>query len=231
MRDICYSSELYELDPQDIYTLKDSDVANDVKASDEVIILIGHNPLWIDQSTGTSDTLLKGREVLENAIKNNIPYIPVRIAFIPKIKKYDFLSPIIRVMRYKHKFYSSNVYHIDPFYIRNQRIERNFRTQENAYQFSNPKYKVDDEERMNMYSRLKNSMINNGYNDRFPVDIMLCRKFGVQDTLNQGHHRMGVAIDCNIHRISVIFSAVGKSPRFIRPLFRLFAKINLICKR
>lgn len=231
MYNICYSSEVYNLDPQDIYILKDSEIKEDVNVKDEVIILIGHNPIWIDKSTGTPDTLLKGRAVLEEAIKNNESFVPVRIAFIPKISKYNIFVPLIRVLRYKHKFYSSNIYHIDPFEIRKKKIERNFRSKENAYQFTNPKYKMPQEERDNMYGRLCESMSKNGYDDRFPIDIMLCRNMGVQDTLNQGHHRMGVAIDCNIHRIALVFSAAGKAPRFLQPLLKVFAKLNLLFKK
>ena len=207
MPNICYSSETYHLDPQDLFILKDSSLSDEVNVSDEVVLLIGHNPIWIDKSTGTPDTLLKGRAALEKAVADKVPYVPVRIAFIPKISRFDFISPLIRVLRYKHKFYSSNIYHIDPFEIRSKKIERNFRSQANAYQFSNPKYKMDEAQRVSMYEKLKESMLTNGYNDRYPIDIMLCRILGVQDTLNQGHHRMGVAIDCNIHRIAVVFSA------------------------
>lgn len=231
MPNICYSSETYHLDPQDLFILKDSLLSDEVNVSDEVVLLIGHNPIWIDKSTGTPDTLLKGRAVLEKAVADKVPYVPVRIAFIPKISRFDFISPLIRVLRYKHKFYSSNIYHIDPFEIRSKKIERNFRSQANAYQFSNPKYKMDEAQRVSMYEKLKESMLTNGYNDRYPIDIMLCRILGVQDTLNQGHHRMGVAIDCNIHRIAVVFSAVGRAPRFLHPLFKILARLTLHFKQ
>ncbi len=228
---ICYSSEIYHLDPNDLISLKDSKIKDEVNVSDEVMLLIGHNPIWIDKSTGTADTLLRGREVVKKAIEQKQAFIPVRIAFVPKISRFDFLSPLIRVLRYKHKFYSSRIYHIDPFEIRAKKIERNFRTKENAYKFTNPKHKIAKAERLDMYEKLKESMMTNGYNDRFPIDIMLCRILGVQDTLNQGHHRMGVAIDCNIHRIAVMFSAVGQAPRFLRPLFKVLAKIMLLFKQ
>lgn len=231
MPNICYSSETYHLDPQDLFILKDSSLSDEVNVSDEVVLLIGHNPIWIDKSTDTPDTLLKGRAALEKAVADKVPYVPVRIAFIPKISRFDFISPLIRVLRYKHKFYSSNIYHIDPFEIRSKKIERNFRSQANAYQFSNPKYKMDEAQRVSMYEKLKESMLTNGYNDRYPIDIMLCRILGVQDTLNQGHHRMGVAIDCNIHRIAVVFSAVGRAPRFLRPLFKILARLTLLFKQ
>ena len=87
MPNICYSSETYHLDPQDLFILKDSLLSDEVNVSDEVVLLIGHNPIWIDKSTGTPDTLLKGRAVLEKAVADKVPYVPVRIAFIPKISR------------------------------------------------------------------------------------------------------------------------------------------------
>ena len=93
MPNICYSSETYHLDPQDLFILKDSSLSDEVNVSDEVVLLIGHNPIWIDKSTGTPDTLLKGRAALEKAVADKVPYVPVRIAFIPKISRFDFISP------------------------------------------------------------------------------------------------------------------------------------------
>lgn len=232
MGNICYSSEIYHLDPKDIISLKDSDIKNNIEAKDEVIILIGSNKTyWNAQNDGTPDTLLRGRRIVEEAVKNGTEYIPARIAFVSHIAKYDFISPLIRVLRYRHKFYSSNIYHIDPFEIREKRIERNFRNAENAYRFSNPKYKMTKETRQKMYQDLVDSMRQNGYDDRFPLDIMLCRNMGIQDTLNQGHHRMSVAIDCKMHRVSVIFSAAGQAPKFLHPFFRIIAKLNLLFKQ
>ena len=68
MPNICYSSETYHLDPQDLFILKDSSLSDEVNVSDEVILLIGHNPIWIDKSTGTPHTQNKGRALLEKAL-------------------------------------------------------------------------------------------------------------------------------------------------------------------
>ncbi len=227
MTHICFSSEIYHLDPKDLIGLEDSNTHLTANCENDVVLLIGEKDLYDKTKPIIYDTLLKGRDVIVKAVENNTPFIPVRIAFVSRISRWDFLSPLIRVLRYKYKAYSSNIYHIDPFEIRKLKIERSFRTPENAYQFSNPKYMMPESERKKMYNWLKNSMQTNGYDDRFPLDIMLCRNLGIQDTLNQGHHRMGVAIDCNIHRVSVMFSAAGQAPKFLHPLFRLIAKFNL----
>lgn len=227
MHHLCYSSEIYHLEPQDLAVLADSSAQFDTESSDEVVVIIGEKDIYDATKPVIYDTLLKGREVVERAIVDGVPFIPVRIAFVSRINRWDFISPLIRVLRYKYKAYSSNIYHINPFEIRQLKIERNFRTAENAYQFSNPKYKMSEDERKKLYQQLKDSMLTKGYDDRFPLDIMLCRNLGIQDTLNQGHHRMGVAIDCNIQRVAVMFSAAGQAPRFLHPLFRIIAKFNL----
>ena len=227
MTHICFSSEIYHLDPQDLIGLEDSNTHLTANCENDVVLLIGEKNLYDKTKPIICDTLLKGRDVIVKAVENNTPFIPVRIAFVSRIGRWDFLSPLIRVLRYKYKAYSSNIYHIDPFEIRKLKIERSFRTPENAYQFSNPKYQMSEAERIKLYTQLKESMQTKGYDDRFPLDIMLCRNLGIQDTLNQGHHRMGVAIDCNIHRVSVMFSAAGQAPKFLHPLFRLIAKFNL----
>ena len=227
MTHICFSSEIYHLDPKDLIGLEDSNTHLTANCENDVVLLIGEKNLYDKTKPIIYDTLLKGRDVIVKAVENNTPFIPVRIAFVSRISRWDFLSPLIRVLRYKYKAYSSNIYHIDPFEIRKLKIERSFRTPENAYQFSNPKYQMSEAERIKLYNQLKESMQTKGYDDRFPLDIMLCRNLGIQDTLNQGHHRMGVAIDCNIHRVSVMFSAAGQAPKFLHPLFRLIAKFNL----
>ena len=71
MCDICYSSEIYNLDPRDAVVLKDSPKDISCNTKDEIVILIGNTDLW-DRNKGTPDTLLKGREALEQAIAENI---------------------------------------------------------------------------------------------------------------------------------------------------------------
>ena len=231
MNRICYSSEVYGLAVEDLISLPDSAVSVKSLPSDEVILLIGKRRLWYPDYRVTPDTLLKGREVIKKAIAEGQSYVSVRIAFENRIKPYDFISPLIRKLRYKYNLFSSNVYHIRPQEIREKGLERSLRTAENAYKFSNPKYQMSEEEREQTYENLVQSMKQNGYDDRFPLDIMLCRNMGVKDTLNQGHHRMSVALECGVERVSVEFCAAGQAPEFLHPLCRLIADFNLTIKR
>lgn len=225
MYNVCLSSEIYRLAPEDLLVLPDAPVEKkDSHLHDDVVILIG------DEKKQLSDTLLKGREAAERAIAEKQSFIPVRIAFEPRTGKFDFLSPLVRALRYKHKSFSPNIYHTDPFDIRRLKIERSFRTRENAYTFTKKKNRLAENMRSRLYEELYNSMKEKGFDDRFPIEIMLCRSLGVQDTVDQGHHRMSVAIDCGLPRIAVRFGAAGKAPRLLQPLFRLIARLSLFFK-
>lgn len=225
MYNIGLSSEIYHLDPRDLITLTDSPAwSQDLALKDEVVILLG------DEKKHQADSLLKGRQVVEHAVSDQQDFIPVRLAFISRTNKFDILSPLIRSLRYKHKSFSPNIYHTNPFDIRRLKIERSFRTRENAYTFTKKKNKLAEPMRSQLYEELYQSMKKHGFDDRHPIEIMLCRSFGVQDTVDQGHHRMSVAIDCKLSRIAVRFGAAGKAPNFLRPLFLGLAKACLFFK-
>ncbi len=226
---IAYSSELYKLDTKDVAALPNGDRKLAAGCKDSIVILIGNNTDYKNRGE-SKDVLLKGRKKLNWALKNKYKYVKVRIAFEPKNNRFDLISPIIRVLRYRLRTYSSNIYHMSPQDIRNMKIERNIRTKENAYVFSNPKYQMNTDERKKSFMRLLNSIKRRGFDDNHPLDIMLCRNMGVKDTLNQGHHRMAAAMEANVKRVSVMFSSAGAMPEFLRPLFLKIAKINMFFK-
>ena len=174
MYNIGLSSEIYHLDPADLLVLADSpNLEQTLNLKDEVVILLG------DEKKHQADTLLKGRQVVENAIENKQDFIPVRIAFISRTSRFDVLSPLIRSLRYKHKSFSPNIYHTNPFDIRRLKIERSFRTRENAYTFTKKKNQLAEPLRGKLYEELYQSMKNHGFDDHYPIEIMLCRSFGV----------------------------------------------------
>ena len=224
MTNLCFSSETYILDINDVTVLKDCDsVIANIK-SDDIVILMG------DMDQNIPDTLLCGRENINKAIANNKEYVAAKIAFISKIKKYDIFTQFIKKLRGKYKIWSSNIYHTNPEFIRKMKIERSFRTKENAFNFTNPLYRSSEDERIKRYEKLCES-IKNGYDDNFPIDIMLLRMLGVKDNVNNGHHRMAVALEHGIKRISVRFSAVGQAPRILHPLMKVVADIAIRIKQ
>lgn len=225
-----YSSEIYMLAVKDVLALPFSpEQEKQLRNKDETVILLGRNQK--PEQKDSKDTLLKGRLAAEQAAAAGIPFIPVRFAFIPGNKCFDLLSPLVRKLRYRIRYYGSNVYHIDPKYIRGLKIERTIKTRENAYSFTNPKYRMTQQERDDEYNRIYNSVKENGFDDNEPIDIMLCRLMGAKDCVNNGHHRMGIALELGLEKIPVRFSAAGASPRFFRPVLKELSTINLELKR
>jgi hypothetical protein len=184
-----YSSEIYNVEVDDILNLEDYTDPK-VKAKSAISVLI----------TDDGDKLLSGRDIVEQAVKNKQSHVPVQFVFKMKYPAYKLHITLIKKLRDPKTIFGSNIYHINPQDIRDMDIERAFRTLENTNQYIPT---------VQEYKKLENSILENGYDDTWPMDIRLCRSFGVQDTLNQGHHRMGILIEHNITRASFKFSAVG----------------------
>ena len=53
---------------------------------------------------------------------------------------------------------------------------------------------------------------------------------GIKDTVNQGHHRMGIALECRLPQVAVRFSAAGSAPKILQPLLKVIADINITLK-
>ncbi len=224
MANLCLSSETYKIDVKDIAALEDSSLNTRYKKSKTAIILMG------DSEHDVRDTLLCGRALVERALSDGQKYIDVKIAFVTKIKPYDLITPFIKKYYTKYKFWSSGIYHMDPLEIRRLKIERSFRDKNSAYTFSNPLYRFSESERRARYEKLYNSM-KDGYDDNYPIDIMLLRMLGIKDTVNNGHHRMGIAVECGLPQIAVRFSAAGSAPLLLRPLLRVIANISMRLKQ
>ncbi len=219
MNNLCISSETYNIEIDDILTLGDAGLP--YEGSDNVVILLRKNQ---------PDTLLFGRKFLEKSKKENKTHASTRIAFVSEISPCNFISVFIRPLRKKYQYWSSNIYHMDPTEIRRMKIERSFRTKNNAYTFTNPLYYRTDEERMSRYEKLYDS-IEKGYDDKYPIEIMPLRMVGVKDTVNNGHHRLGIALECGLNRVAVNFKVIGKAPRILKPLFKLGAELAMKLKQ
>ena len=57
------------------------------------------------------------------------------------------------------------------------------------------------------------------------------RQIVPKDCVDNGHHRMGIALDLGLKKIPVRFCAAAAAPAFLRPLMRLFSTLNLAFKR
>ena len=212
----CISSTAYPLLIDDLLCLPD--VAPDAKTIKEydVVLLIG------SKEKNIPDKLYQGRKTLEKLKAEGQTTVQTQVAFFRNRPAWDLLAPFCRAFRNRFHSFGTNVYHIDPKKIREMGLERGKRTKENAYRYA--KWPLSEEQRQKQYNDLKNSLETNGYDDKFPIELMLCRSFGVKDTIYQGHHRIMFCIDMNIPLIAIRFMYVTHAPRFLQKPMLLLSK-------
>jgi len=104
---------------------------------------------------------------------------------------------------------SSKVYQISPIYLRNLRIEvsggrRMRRDRDNAYDGKEEVQGWTREQKERRYDTLKESIRQEGFNEEFPIVIML-RRENNEDKLFEGHHRLNIAIELGLATVPVRF--------------------------
>jgi hypothetical protein len=101
---------------------------------------------------------------------------------------------------------SSEIYQISPQVLKALGLELMPRSGKKAY--SSPKYShLSEEQRLGKYEALRESIKNNGFDPKHPIEVMLLRDGGKKDKLFQGHHRLAIAIDLNLLTVPVRFLA------------------------
>ena len=161
-------------------------------------------------------------KMLEQYKKEGKTTAQVHIAFFRNRPAWDILAPFCRAFRNRFHAFGTNVYHIDPKKIREMNLERGKRTIENAYRYA--KWPLSDEQRQKQYNDLKNSLEKNGYDDKYPIEIMLCRSFGVKDTIYQGHHRIMFCVDMNVPLAGIRFMYVTHAPHLLQKPMLLLSR-------
>ena len=104
---------------------------------------------------------------------------------------------------------SSKVYHINPLYLRKLGLERRGRGglgrhRDNAYDGKEETKDLTREEKEARYDTLKESIKNEGFNEEFPILIMLRRENNA-DQIFEGHHRLNIAIELGLETVPVRF--------------------------
>ncbi len=216
---LIYSSEVYEVDLQDLTALGKGENFNLPENNQEVVVLLG-----------TKDCVISGQDFLLKAQKENKAKVMVRFASLPISKWYDFLAPFWRFRRNQLRFYGSNIYHVSPQYLRSLNIERSHKTKENAYNFTKKCRVMTLSERESEYNKIYNSIKNNGFAEDKPIDIMLLRVFGAKDCVDNGHHRLGIALDLHLQKIPVRFAVSPAAPFCLRRILKHVADLNLKIK-
>lgn len=217
---IGYSSEIYDIDPKDLEILPNAEnaVSAHIHCNDDIIVLIGN------AAQNRKDTLVCGRRKIQEALRRQEPYVAVRFAFVSSIAAWNIFPLFIKKLRYKYKYNNTNIYHVSARRLREQKLERGQRNADNAYAITNKRWAIPENDRHRKYQDLIASL-RQGFDDRSPISIMLCRRCGLLDSIDNGHHRLGICIDYNIDRIATNFIAAGKAPSFIRKIRCLINKL------
>ena len=207
MKRVCKSSEVYLVEKADILSLP---VALDkTLPQTEVAVLLG------SASRGTADTLIAGLDLLD---KDEKIEIPVRFYFNPSVSPFNIFVILCRKLRYKKKRLNSHLYHINPAWIRQMGLERTIKTRETAYNLKNKTYARPPQERLERYDTLKRGLLRDGWKEEEPLIIMLNRRFGLKDCLDNGHHRMSICLETGISRVTVKFAYMSR----VHPVFEPF---------
>ena len=212
----CISSTVYPLLIDDLLCLPDVDPAAEKIKGCDVVILIGN------KDKNIPDRLYQGRDKLEKLKAEGQTIVQTHVAFFRNRPAWDLLSPFCKAFRNHFHAFGTKIYHISPKTVREMGLERGQRTQQTAYCYA--KWPIPEEQRKKFYNDLKNSLEQNGYDDRYPIDIMLCRSFGVKDTINQGHHRVMFCVDMQIPQMSIRFMYVTHAPSFLQKPLLLLSK-------
>ena len=213
----CVSQTVYPLKIDDLLALPNVVPPPPAIKGKEIVILVGN------RNKNIPDRLYQGRDTLESLKSAGIETAPCHVAFFRNRPFWDLLSPFCRAYRNRFHAFGTAVYHINPQAVREMHLERGQRTKENAYLYS--KWPLSEQQRQKQYDDLKNSLMQNGFDDSYPVEIMLCRSLGVKDTVYQGHHRIMFCIDMNVPYIGIVFMYVSHCPRFLAKPLYLLAKI------
>ena len=104
---------------------------------------------------------------------------------------------------------SSNVYYISPMYLRNLGMERRGRGgigrhRDNAYDGKEETSHLTRREKEARYDTLYESIEKDGFNEEFPILIML-RRENNDDKILEGHHRLNIAIELGLATVPVRF--------------------------
>lgn len=208
MKKIALSSEIYQIKRMELQTLPIEQEKFSSFKSDEIIVLLDEKG---------DDKLIAGTEKVKASAEE---FLPVRMAYETYPVLQSFFINLIKPI--KRKFYKvfPKSYTTTLACILENDVMRGERNESNAYQWTNKKWQISQEEAQKRYHDLYTSIKEHGYDKKSPMLIMLNRKFGVKDQILQGHHRIGICKSLNVKEVSISFWAVPKSFEFMKLLIR-----------
>lgn len=164
-----------------------------------------------DSERNIPDMRLCSPDVIHEAVGSD-SYIETHIYYQPSYSVWNLPLLFFRKARKARRRIGSNVYRIDPNILRESGLERGVRTRENAYAFTGKQFAVPEEKRAKRFKRLEKSLVTQGWDAERPVSVMLCRSYGVRDTMADGHHRLSLVLKHQITPITLRFVYASQLP-------------------
>ncbi|OTG66982.1 hypothetical protein B9T25_09465 [Acinetobacter sp. ANC 4470] len=223
MTKLAYSSDIYHIKIEELLALSDAYFKSPFENlySDDVVLFIGQ------EKKKLPDTLACGRDVLVQALNNGLTHYPTRILFEQRAPQLQFFA-LLKPLRKKYQDFSMLSYEIQLSDIIENKLERNIKSEETAYNYSDRnKWGVPKDQRQARFHEIDESFKKDGYDKRYPMAIMLCRGLGVKDKLHQGHHRMFFCRKYNIQYVQIQFLACNS---FTGQLKQFFLWLNKTIK-
>ena len=214
MSQLGFSSDIYHIKIEELLALNDATLAPSAYIyHDPVILLIGK------ESKNIPDLLGCGRDILIDAQKQGLSHYPTRIVFEQRAPQLSVLG-LLKPIRKKYQDASFQSYEIRLSDIIDNHLERNLKTEETAYNYSERnKWGVPKDQRQDRFNKIDQSFRDHGYDKNHPMAIMLCRGLGVKDKLHQGHHRMFFCRKYNIEFVQVQFLATNSFTGHLNTFF------------
>ena len=214
MSQLGFSSDIYHIKIEELLALNDATLAPSAYIyHDPVILLIGK------ESKNIPDLLGCGRDILIEAQKQGLSHYPTRIVFEQRAPQLSVLG-LLKPIRKKYQDASFQSYEIRLSDIIDNHLERNLKTEETAYNYSERnKWGVPKDQRQDRFNKIDQSFRDHGYDKNHPMAIMLCRGLGVKDKLHQGHHRMFFCRKYNIEFVQVQFLATNSFTGHLNTFF------------
>ena len=209
------SSDIYHIKIEELLALSDTLLPDQVLHSinERVVLFIGQEKL------NKPDQLACGREILLQALSHGKTHYPTRLLFEQRVPHLSVLA-LLKPIRKKYLDYSTQDYEILLSDIIDNHLERNIKSEETAYNYSERnKWGVPEDQRQSRFHEIDESFKHHGYDKKYPMAIMLCRGLGVKDKLHQGHHRMYFCRKYNIQYVQVQFLATNSFTGTIKTFF------------
>ena len=168
MSQLGFSSDIYHIKIEELLALNDATLAPSAYIyHDPFILLIGK------ESKNIPDLLGCGRDILLEAQKQGLSHYPTRIVFEQRAPQLSVLG-LLKPIRKKYQDASFQSYEIRLSDIIDNHLERNLKTEETAYNYSERnKWGVPKDQRQDRFNKIDQSFRDHGYDKNHPMENMI----------------------------------------------------------